>query len=122
MVRDLAAASRSLNEVRSLGVRLALDDFGTGYSSLSHLRDLPIQAVKIDGSFITNLLAEPAHEAIVAGVVQLSRTLGLATIAECVETSAQARRLAELGCELAQGNLWSPPAAPDDLQTVVTGA
>jgi diguanylate cyclase (GGDEF)-like protein/PAS domain S-box-containing protein len=122
ILRDLAAASRSLNEVRSLGVRLALDDFGTGYSSLSHLRDLPIQAVKIDGSFIATLLDEPAHEAIVAAVVQLARTLRLATIAERVETPAQARRLGELGCELAQGNLWSQPAAPDDLDTVVLGA
>jgi EAL domain-containing protein (putative c-di-GMP-specific phosphodiesterase class I) len=91
-------------------VRLALDDFGTGYSSFQHLKDFPINLVKIDRSLVANLGRGEQHEAIVESVVSMASALGLGVVAEGVETEAQADALRRLGCPLAQGYHFGPPA------------
>ncbi len=112
VMRDASASRAALQAIRSLGVSVAMDDFGTGYSSLAHLRSLPIDTVKIDGLFVANI-HRPFEAAVVRAVVELARLLGLQTVAEGVESEAQAARLAELGCDRAQGYLLGRPAAPD---------
>jgi diguanylate cyclase (GGDEF)-like protein/PAS domain S-box-containing protein len=103
-----AIASESLRELRDLGVKIYLDDFGTGYSSLSHLHKLPVDALKIDRSFVKSLLL-PDRPAIVESVLALARTLNTSVVAEGIETERQARELERLGCTHAQGFLFSRP-------------
>jgi EAL domain-containing protein (putative c-di-GMP-specific phosphodiesterase class I) len=85
-------------------VRFALDDFGTGYSTFTYLKQLPIDMLKIDRSFVTNMLGDRQDLAIVEGVIGLSQTFGCSVVAEGVETRAQAQRLIEIGCSIGQGN------------------
>jgi diguanylate cyclase (GGDEF)-like protein/PAS domain S-box-containing protein len=99
---------RVVRRLRELGVSLAIDDFGAGYSSLSRLGRLPLDFLKIDRSFVTAMSDDPAGVSIIASIIGLARNLGLRTIAEGVETRAQADQLLEMGCDLAQGWLWSP--------------
>jgi diguanylate cyclase (GGDEF)-like protein/PAS domain S-box-containing protein len=98
-----------LRAIRHLGCRVGLDDFGTGYSSLSYLRRLPIDFLKIDGSFITDIDKDPQSNAIVGAIISLASALGLEVVAEGVETEAQADSLRELGCAFAQGYLFGRP-------------
>ena len=100
-----------LNSLRDAGVKVGLDDFGTGYSSLSYLRSFPLDFVKIDKSFIAELGAEGTAHAIVASVIDLSHALGMAVVAEGVETSLHLEQLTALGCDRAQG-FWFAPAGP----------
>ena len=93
-----------MEECRALGVRFALDDFGTGYSTFTYLKRLPIDMLKIDRSFVTNMLSDRQDLAIVEGVIGLSQTFGCSVVAEGVETPEQARRLIEIGCSVGQGN------------------
>jgi EAL domain-containing protein (putative c-di-GMP-specific phosphodiesterase class I) len=88
-------------------VQLWVDDFGTGYSSLIYLRRLPIDGLKIDRSFVGGLTTSAEDRVIVESIVSLGHSLGLAVLAEGVETEQQADRLRDLGCDLAQGFLWS---------------
>ena len=99
----------ALDAVAAGGAFLALDDFGTGHSSLSRLRDLPVEVVKIDRSFVAGLGARPEDTAIVASIMSLAHAMGLHVVAEGVETLEQARELVALGCTAAQGFLFSPP-------------
>ena len=112
LLDDVDAAVEALARLRDLGVRVAIDDFGTGYSSLSYLRRFPVDAVKIDRTFVTGLGHDPAADAIVAAVVNVSRALGLTVVAEGVETDEQLVALRALGCDWAQGYLWSEPLSP----------
>ena len=105
----------ALRSLKALGVRLAIDDFGTGYSSLAYLRRFPIDAVKIDRSFVTGLASRAEDRAIVTAVLGLTRALGLTAIAEGVEEVGQRDELVRLGCPSAQGYLFSPPRPQDDL-------
>ena len=98
-----------LRELRQLGVRIALDDFGTGYSSLSHLRDLPIDFVKIAKPFVDGLVGSPTAETFVKAIVQIAKALDLTVIAEGIEQREQAQILGELDCEFAQGYHYSRP-------------
>ncbi len=107
LLSDVSAATATLQGLRNLGVRIALDDFGTGYSSLSHLRDLPIDQLKLDRSFITGLEHDPVSEAIVRSVVGLAGVLDLALVAEGIEQESTAAAVALIGCTHAQGFLWS---------------
>jgi diguanylate cyclase (GGDEF)-like protein/PAS domain S-box-containing protein len=96
-----------------LGIRLHLDDFGTGYSSLSYLTRLPVHALKVDRSFISRMIDDPMSAAIVQTVLTLAAALGMESIAEGVETSAQAEVLRAMKCNAGQGYLWSRPVEPE---------
>jgi EAL domain-containing protein (putative c-di-GMP-specific phosphodiesterase class I) len=100
---DVAKVSQVMRECRDLGVRFALDDFGTGYSTLTYLKKLPAEVLKIDQSFVRDMLTEPGNRAIVEGVIGLAKAFRRHVIAEGVETVAHGQLLLELGCELAQG-------------------
>lgn len=99
----------TLNALRELGVRIAIDDFGTGYSSLSYLRDLPVDTLKIDRSFIGDIGGDSKATEIVAAIVRVAQTLGLKTVAEGVETLAQLKEVRDLGCDAVQGYYLSRP-------------
>jgi EAL domain-containing protein (putative c-di-GMP-specific phosphodiesterase class I) len=98
----------TLDALKKIGVQLSIDDFGTGYSSLSYLKNLPVDAVKIDRSFVDGLGTEREDSAVVAAILSLAHAMGLHVIAEGVETPLQASQLTALGCSVAQGFLWSP--------------
>ena len=115
MDRGEAAISR-LEELKALGLRLFVDDFGTGYSSLSYLHRFPIDMLKIDRSFIREIDATGGHTEIVRAIVGLGRNLGLGLIAEGVETEAQLAVIRTLGCQLAQGYLFSRPRPAAEIQ------
>ena len=102
------AAAKLLQELRDFGVKIYLDDFGTGYSSLSHLHKLPVDALKIDRSFVKSLL-HPDRPAIVESILALARTMNTSVVAEGIEEEVQARELERLGCTHAQGFLFSRP-------------
>lgn len=119
LLDDTGAAEKTLTELKNLGVTLSMDDFGTGYSSLSYLKRFPIDSVKIDRSFINGLGRDPEDSAIVAGVVSLGRALGLTVVAEGVETDDQLVALGELGCDCAQGFLFSPPRPDDEIEPLL---
>lgn len=110
---DVRSSLQSLQQLKSLGVRLAIDDFGTGYSSLSHLKHFPIDILKIDRSFVRGLGSDDQDEAIVRSIVAVAKSLGLAVTAEGVETAAQRTVLRELGCDFGQGYLLGRPAPPE---------
>ncbi|MEX8495317.1 EAL domain-containing protein, partial [Sphaerotilus sp.] len=104
-------------QLRTLGVKLSVDDFGTGYSSLSHLKELPIDTMKIDRSFVQELPHQRESAAIASAIVQLARGLGLSVVAEGVETEAQRDFLVNLGCDQLQGLIISAPLPICRLQT-----
>ena len=100
---------RTLLQLKSLGVRLAVDDFGTGYSSLSHLKHFPVDAVKIDRSFVQDLDRNAGDRALVRAIIAMAASLGLECVAEGVETESQVQLLREMGCHLMQGYLFAHP-------------
>jgi EAL domain-containing protein (putative c-di-GMP-specific phosphodiesterase class I) len=103
-----------LLRLKQLGVTLAMDDFGTGYSSLAYLRRFPMDTLKIDRSFVDRLGGDSADEALVRTIVRLGQSLGMATVAEGIEEPVQLAALRGMGCDLAQGYLFSRPvAAPE---------
>ena len=106
VVQKLDEAKRVLDALRRVGVRVALDDFGTGYSGLYHLRELQLDTIKIDRSFISQMLAKPEEARIVKAIVSLSQALGLHTTAEGIENKKVLEQLAKLGCDTGQGFLF----------------
>jgi diguanylate cyclase (GGDEF)-like protein len=114
LLRDEGAATAALSALRATGIRLALDDFGTGYSGLAWLRQLPVHALKIDGSFVDGLRhrnADPVDRSIVEALVRMAHALDLEVTAEWVETAEQMEQLTTLGCDLGQGR-WLGEAGP----------
>jgi diguanylate cyclase (GGDEF)-like protein/PAS domain S-box-containing protein len=111
-------AALALRELRDFGVKIYLDDFGTGYSSLSHLHKLPVDALKIDRSFVACLLL-PDRPAIVESILALARTLNTSVVAEGIESDVQARELERLGCTHAQGYLFSRPLTTASAEALV---
>ena len=116
LMDDLPAVRRKLERLKHLGVRLSVDDFGTGYFSLRHLRELPIDRIKIDRSFVTDLPEGRSAEAIARAIIQMAHSLGLAVIAEGVETQAQFEILASLGCNEVQGRWTGAPMPAADFE------
>ncbi len=115
VLTDPESATRTLARLRALGVAIAVDDYGTGYSSLSHLRDLPIDHLKIDRSFVTDLASSPRTAAIVRSTIELAHALELRVVAEGVEDAATLDVLRELGCDWVQGYLFTKPLPPASL-------
>ncbi|MCC2956234.1 EAL domain-containing protein [Massilia sp. IC2-477] len=115
VIMNTGDALEHINDLRAIGVGLAIDDFGTGYSSLAYLSQLPVQTLKIDRSFIQDISVDANDEAIAVAIIQLGKSLGLAVVAEGVENEEQAGFLLRHGCRLAQGYLYSRPAAPGDI-------
>ncbi|MGA2925148.1 MAG: EAL domain-containing protein [Solirubrobacteraceae bacterium] len=108
-----------LQQLKELGVRLAIDDFGTGFSSLAYLQRFPVDALKIDKSFIDNVLTNDRAGELARSVIALGATLELDTVAEGIEHQSQAAHLRLAGCRLGQGFLFSPPLAPDAVQALL---
>jgi diguanylate cyclase (GGDEF)-like protein/PAS domain S-box-containing protein len=109
----------NLRALKELGVRLAIDDFGAGYSSFAYLRRFDVDVLKLDRSFLAANTAD--NRALVQGIVELARALGVSLVAEGVEEEWQVQLLRELGCDLGQGYLLSPPLPPDEVERVLSG-
>ena len=101
------------------GVRVAIDDFGTGYSSLGYLKRLPVDALKIDRSFVRDSASRDEDRAIISGIIGLAQALRLRVVAEGVEEEGHLRLLRELGCDEAQGYFFSRPLPPDELGRLI---
>ena len=119
MMHDAEATLQMLHRLKALGAHLAVDDFGTGYSSMSYLSTLPIDALKIDRSFVSRMDAEEGDAAIVRAIVTLAKTLNLRITSEGIETRAQLAQLQALGCDQGQGYHFSRPLPPDELRPLL---
>lgn len=108
---DRANAAANFHKLRAKGLRIALDDFGTGFCGLEHLRDLPIDVVKIDGDFVHRAPHDPRSLAIIEAIASLGRNLGMQVLGEAVETQAQRACLENAGCALGQGYFFGAPGA-----------
>lgn len=111
----------TLRELKALGVRIAMDDFGTGYSSLNYLKRFPIDTLKLDQSFVREVVTDPIDAAIVSAVITMSHSMNLTVVAEGVETEAQFEFLRAQGCDKIQGYLYSRPLAADALEPYLIG-
>jgi Amt family ammonium transporter len=121
LMHDARSALRVLRALKDLGVSLAIDDFGTGYSSLSYLQRFPLDVLKIDKSFVRELGVDPGGAGIISAVLGLAASLGLQVVAEGVETDGQLTELRRLGCEYAQGYLFSRPVPAAEFARLVAG-
>jgi EAL domain-containing protein (putative c-di-GMP-specific phosphodiesterase class I) len=119
LLDDTGVVSSQLEMLASLGVKLALDDFGTGYSALAHLKDFPVDILKVDRSFVSQLAGAGRADQIVGALVAMAHFLGLTVVGEGVETTEQWRYLEELGCDFGQGYLVSKPVAPGEIPAIV---
>jgi diguanylate cyclase (GGDEF)-like protein/PAS domain S-box-containing protein len=119
LMRDVEASKRKLSILRGLGIHVSMDDFGTGYSSLSYMARLPVDTVKIDRSFVNGMVGNAEDASIVGGIIALVHSLGKEVIAEGVETSEQAQRLAVLGCDEAQGYHYSRPVPAAQVEALM---
>src|SRR5262249_13275858 len=113
LMRDAESAESVLHALTALGVHLSVDDFGTGYSSMTYLKRFPVEALKVDRSFVEGLGRKTEATAICTAVVSLAHALGMRAVAEGVESNEQLASLRTLGCELAQGYLFGKPAPAD---------
>jgi diguanylate cyclase (GGDEF)-like protein len=121
-IASIARASALMERIRTLGCGIALDDFGTGLSSLSYLRQLPVTMLKIDGSFVRDVVRDPRAESMVRAIAQLARTMSLITVAEYVETEEIRARVATLGVDYGQGFAIAKPLPLDDLLAQLTAS
>lgn len=111
-----------LQQLRDLGVRIALDDFGTGYSSLSYLRRYPFDKIKIDQSFVRDVVADPATQVIIKGMVDIAKAMKMDVVAEGIEDPHSLQLLSELGCDIGQGYYLFEPMSPEQLLTTLVRA
>ena len=119
LMEDSKSTALVLKSLKDLDVRLALDDFGTGYSSLSYVRRFPIDTLKIDRSFVTNLTTDAADASVVSAVINMGKSLHMLVVAEGVEAREQLAYLEAQGCHEAQGYLFSPPVAAEKFAPLV---
>ncbi|HVA03519.1 MAG TPA: EAL domain-containing protein [Acidimicrobiales bacterium] len=122
LMRDADATVRRLREIKDLGVQVAIDDFGTGYSSLAYLRQFPVDALKIDRSFIAAMADSPESGALIHTLVELGRTLGLETLAEGIEDNDQLAKLQAEQCDRGQGFLFSKPIEAEAIEAFLLEA
>jgi diguanylate cyclase (GGDEF)-like protein len=122
LMHDRDAAAASLWLLKGLGVRIAIDDFGTGYSSLAYLRRFPIDMLKVAREFVDGLGRDAHDDVITRAIVELANTLGLLTVAEGIETTQQSETVAALGCDIAQGYLFSRPIEADAASAVMSAS
>lgn len=116
LMHNLAEGIQKLRTLRELGLRVSIDDFGTGYSSFSYLKTLPVNAIKIDRSFVRDLLDSPKDAALVSSMISIAHTLDLEVVAEGVETGEMAALLAQQQCDLVQGYFYSRPVAAAEFE------
>jgi diguanylate cyclase (GGDEF)-like protein len=121
VMSDLGQAGKVLNELADLGIGIAVDDYGTGYSSLAYLHRLPVQELKIDRSFVTNLAEDPSNAIIVRSSIAMAHSLGLSVVAEGAEDEVTCMMLAEAGCDSVQGYYLSRPREPAKLRNWLLG-
>ena len=117
--KDRDNAVKAMERLKTTGIRLSLDDFGTGFSSLSHLKDMPLDEVKIDGKFVKVMQDRPKDMALVKTILAMAEALGLSTVAEHVETQTQEKFLLAHGCDAFQGYLYSGAMMRDDFEEAV---
>ncbi|WP_030435679.1 putative bifunctional diguanylate cyclase/phosphodiesterase [Actinoplanes subtropicus] len=121
VLRDADQVWADLRALRAMGVRIAIDDFGTGYSSLSYLREMPVDVLKLDKSFIDDILRSHQQHTMVDTIATLARNLSLAVVAEGIEDAGQRAALAAMGCPYGQGYLFSKPVWPGEITKLVRG-
>jgi EAL domain-containing protein (putative c-di-GMP-specific phosphodiesterase class I) len=123
MVRSAGDQSRALRQrIKALGVSLALDDFGTGYCSLSYLKYFPIDALKVDRTFVRDIATDIDNAAITDAIIAMAHSLDMSVVAEGVETPAQADHLRRAGCSLLQGFLFGGALPPEELEQRLSAA
>jgi EAL domain-containing protein (putative c-di-GMP-specific phosphodiesterase class I) len=122
LMRDAEATAKRLRSLKQLGVRIAIDDFGTGYSSLAYLRQFPVDALKIDRSFISGIAGSKGSAALIHTLVQLGKTLDIETLAEGIEEQSQLETLQREHCDHGQGFLFSRPLDLDAVETFLNAA
>jgi diguanylate cyclase (GGDEF)-like protein len=122
LMRDAARSAEKLVELKALGIRIAIDDFGTGYCSLAYLQQFPVDALKIDRSFITGIASSPEADALIHTLVQLGKTLGIETYAEGIEERSQLHHLQQEECDSGQGYLFARPLAPEALEDLLASS
>lgn len=120
VMTEIDATIRQLQQLRDMGIEIAIDDFGTGYSSLSYLKKLPVNKLKIDQSFVREIHQSQGDLAIAEAIIAMAKALDLKTIAEGVETQAQADLLIDKGCQQVQGFLYHKPASPEVAEGLMT--
>ena len=121
LVADSAHLSGVLDRLRGLGIKIAIDDFGTGYSNLGYLKRFAVQRLKIDQSFVRDIVQNPNNDGIVRAVIEMAHCLQLEVVAEGVEDAATLKRLVAHGCEFGQGYLWSPALPAADFEARLPG-
>ncbi len=119
LIRDADSTIAHLSQLKTLGVQVAIDDFGTGYSSLAYLRQFPVDALKIDRSFIASMASSPESAALIHTMVELGRALGLETVAEGIEDRGQLESLRREQCAHGQGYLFSRPISAEALERIL---
>jgi predicted signal transduction protein with EAL and GGDEF domain len=120
IMKDPELAIEKLLELKMMGIKVAIDDFGTGYSSLNYLKRFPIDTLKIDRSFVSDLCKDPHDTAIVRAIITLGHALDLTVIAEGVETREQLESLTELECDVVQGFLFSKALSVEDFEAFLS--
>jgi EAL domain-containing protein (putative c-di-GMP-specific phosphodiesterase class I) len=121
-IKYQAISIAKLHEIRRLGIEISIDDFGSGYSSLAYIKDLPVDQIKIDRSFVNNIVEEQRNQAIIKSIIQLCRGLSLSVIAEGAETKEEVDFLTSKGCEYIQGYYFSKPLDNESFFSLLRGA
>ena len=109
LIEDFEEVVKKLNILRSHGIKISLDDFGTGYSSLSYLKEMPIDTLKVDKSFVDTIITDSSTKIITGAIIQMVKELGYETIAEGVEEQGQCDYLKAIGCDIIQGYFFGKP-------------